>query len=259
MRKLNGRITKWVILLTMVLSSVSFLAQAKTTVFAAASMTNALEQIAKEYGKQYPNQEIVFSFASSSALARQITQGAPVDIFISADQQWMDFLAEKGEIEAASRKTIAGNALVMIAPKESHIESVDLTDDQWQSALNGAFLAVGDPAYVPAGIYAKAAFTYLNQWDSLQKKLARADNVRKALLLVEKGEVPLGVVYQTDAMISADNVKIVAVFPEKSHMPVEYPAAIVKGHERAETRDFFDYLHSAPAKAIFRQNGFTIK
>lgn len=171
----------------------------------------------------------------------------------------MDFLAEKGEIEAASRKTIAGNALVMIAPKESHIESVDLTDDQWQSALNGAFLAVGDPAYVPAGIYAKAAFTYLNQWDSLQKKLARADNVRKALLLVEKGEVPLGVVYQTDAMISADNVKIVAVFPEKSHMPVEYPAAIVKGHERAETRDFFDYLHSAPAKAIFRQNGFTIK
>ncbi|SUB33025.1 molybdate ABC transporter periplasmic protein ModA [[Pasteurella] mairii] len=259
MRKLNGGIKQWAVLLTMALSSVSFFAQAKTTVFAAASMTNTLEQIATEYGKHYPNQDIVFSFASSSALARQIIQGAPADIFISADQQWMNFLAEKGAIEADSRKNIAGNALVMIAPKESHIEALDLTDDKWQSALNGAFLAVGDPAYVPAGIYAKAAFTYLNQWDSLQKKLARTDNVRKALLLVKKGEVPLGVVYQTDAMISADNVKIVAVFPEKSHMPVEYPAAIVKGRERAETRDFFDYLHSEPAKAIFRQNGFTIK
>lgn len=258
-RKLNGEIKQWAMLLMIVLSSMSFLAQAKTTVFAAASMTNALEQIAAEYHKQYPTQEIVFSFASSSTLARQITENAPADIFISADQQWVDFLAEKGAIEEDSRQNVAGNALVMIAPKDSKIETVDLTNAQWQSALDGSFLAVADPSHVPAGIYAKTAFTYLNQWDGLQKRLARADNVRKALLFVEKGEAPLGVVYQTDAMISADNVKIVAVFLENSHMPIEYPAAIVKGHGRAETRDFFDYLHSAPAKAIFRQNGFTIK
>lgn len=234
-------------------------AQAKITVFAAASMTNALTQVAEEYKQQHPQQEITFSFASSSTLARQITEGAPADIFVSADQKWMNFLAEKQAIEENTRFDVAGNSLVMIAPANSPIEKVDLTNDKWQSALEGSFLAVGDPEHVPAGIYAKSAFTALKQWEQLEKRLARTDNVRKSLLLVEKGEAPLGVVYKTDAAASAGKVKIVAIFPEGTHKPVEYPVAIVKDHKNSETSEFLDYLKTEPAKKVFQQHGFTTK
>lgn len=233
-------------------------AEAKVTVFAAASMTNALQEIADGYKRTNPQEEIVFSFASSSVLARQISEGAPADIFVSADQKWMDFLAEKQEIETKTRTDLVANRLVMIAPKNSRLTDVDLSDKQWQQALNNSYLAVGDPDHVPAGLYAKAAFTYLNQWDDINKKLARADNVRKALLLVEKGESPLGVVYATDAAASR-KVKIVATFPVESHPPVEYPAAIVKGHDNEENRTFFQYMLSSQAKSVLEKYGFTIK
>ena len=231
---------------------------AKVTVFAAASMTNALQQIADEYKKVNPQEEVIFSFASSSALARQISTGAPADIFVSADQKWMDFVQEKKAIEESSRTVLVGNNLVMIAPKSSQIDKVDLTDSKWQSLLNGNFLAVGDPEHVPVGIYAKAAFTHLGQWQALENKLARTDNVRSALALVERAEAPLGVVYATDAKVARE-VKTVAVFPPQSHPPIEYPAAIVKDHDNKDTQAFFTYLKSNEAKKVFAENGFAVE
>ncbi|MDO4626824.1 MAG: molybdate ABC transporter substrate-binding protein [Pasteurellaceae bacterium] len=238
--------------------AVSQLAQAKVTVFAAASMTNALEQIKTEYQKANPKEEIAFSFASSSVLAKQIEQGAPADLFVSADQKWMDYLADKQLIVANTRAVLVGNSLVMIAPKDSKISTVDFSNNKWEAALNGSFLAVGDPEHVPAGIYAKTALTNLGQWSDVENKLARADSVRKALALVEVGESPLGIVYGTDAAIS-QKVKIVGVFPDSSHPPVEYPVAIVKDHDNAESQAFLRYLESDIAKNVFKQYGFLVK
>lgn len=232
--------------------------QAKVTVFAAASFTNALEDVVSDYKKANPNAEVILSFASSSVLARQINEGAPADIFVSADQKWMDFLAEKKNIEPATRVNLVGNSLVMIAPKNSDVEKLDVTNSDWQKRLDRTFLAVGDPDHVPAGIYAKTALTYLKQWDAVEKKLARADNVRKALLLVERAESPLGIVYATDAMVGK-NVKIVATFPADSHPAIEYPAAIVKDKENAETKAFFDYMKSETAKDVYKKYGFVVK
>lgn len=238
--------------------AVSQIAEAKVTVFAAASMTDALQQIGDEYKKVNPQEEIVFSFASSSVLARQITEGAPADLFISADQKWMNFLAERNAIVEDSRSTLLGNRLVMIAPKDSKIDKIDFTDNKWQSELGHSFLAVGDPDHVPVGIYAKAAFTHLGQWADVEKKLARANNVRAALALVEQGESPLGVVYGTDAAASR-KVKTVAVFPSDSHPPVEYPVAIIKDKANKETQDFLQYLKSDQAKKVFIEKGFSAK
>lgn len=249
---------KKIALVTSVLFSATLTAEAKITVFAAASMTNVLQQVAEEYKKVDPKEEIVFSFASSSVLARQIGEGAPADIFVSADQKWMDFVQDKKKIVEGSRTDLVGNSLVMIAPKDSPINQVDLNDDKWHSALEGTFLAVGDPEHVPVGIYAKAAFSYLGQWSALEKKLARTDNVRSALLLVERAEAPLGVVYSTDAK-AARNVKIVATFPAQSHPAVEYPMAIVKDRDNPNTQKLVEYLKSYEAKKIFVESGFTVK
>lgn len=246
------------LLIVLGLSIATFAVEAKVTVFAAASMTNALEEVAAQYKKVNPNEEIIFSFASSSVLARQISEGAPADLFVSADQKWMNFLAEKQAIEPETCSDLVGNKLVMIASKNSKIEVVDLSNNKWQAQLAGTFLAVGDPDHVPAGIYAKAAFSYLKQWDTLEKKLARADNVRKALLLVEKAESPLGVVYATDAA-AGKNVKVVATFPEQSHPAIEYPVAIVKDHDNQATKAFLSYLKSDSAKAVYEKFGFTAK
>ncbi|TCK70417.1 molybdate ABC transporter substrate-binding protein [Lonepinella koalarum] len=233
-------------------------AMAKVTVFAAASMTNALQQVADEYKKVKPNEEVVFSFASSSVLAKQIEQGAPADIFVSADLKWMDYLSEKDAIIKDSRAILVGNSLVMIAPKDSKIDNVDLTNDQWQKSLDGSFLAVGDPEHVPAGIYAKTALTHLGQWTAVESKLARANNVRAALALVEQAESPLGVVYGTDAAAS-QKVKVVATFPADSHPPVEYPVALIKDHGSVDAKAFLDYLKSDDAKKVLVSYGFTAK
>ncbi len=233
-------------------------AMAKVTVFAAASMTNALQQVADDYQKVKPSEEVVFSFASSSVLAKQIEQGAPADIFVSADLKWMDYVAEKDAIVKDSRAILVGNSLVMIAPKDSKIDSVDLSNDKWQKALDGHFLAVGDPDHVPAGKYAKTALTHLGQWSSVESKLARANNVRAALALVEQAESPLGVVYGTDAAAS-QKVKVVATFPEDSHPPVEYPVALIKDHDSADAKAFLDYLKSDEAKKVLISFGFTGK
>nr|WP_132023201.1 molybdate ABC transporter substrate-binding protein [Bisgaardia hudsonensis] len=231
--------------------------QAKITVFAAASMTNALEEVKTQYLQINPKAEIDLSFASSSTLARQISQGAPANIFISANQKWTDFLEKKEAIVKESRVNLVGNRLVMIAPKESNIMSVDLASSKWQSTLDNSYLAVGDPDHVPAGKYAKSAFIFLKQWDNLEAKLARANNVRGALALVEQGESPLGVVYATDAQASK-KVKVVAIFPEDSHSPIVYPVTLIKGQDTEESKVFLSYLTSPESKKIFEKFGFSV-
>ncbi|MFP2423302.1 molybdate ABC transporter substrate-binding protein [Pseudescherichia vulneris] len=228
----------------------------KITVFAAASLTNAMQDIAKEYKKEN-NVEVVSSFASSSTLARQIEAGAPADLFISADQKWMDYAVEKKAIDNASRETLLGNSLVVIASKASEQGAVTLdAKTNWASLLKGGRLAVGDPDHVPAGIYAKEALQKLGAWDTLSPKLAPAEDVRGALALVERNEAPLGIVYGSDA-VASKGVKVVGTFPEDSHKKVEYPMAITDGHNNATVKAFYDYLKGPQASAIFKQYGFT--
>lgn len=230
----------------------------KVTVFAAASLTNAMQDIAAQYQKE-KGVQVVSSFASSSTLARQIEQGAPADLFISADQQWMDYSISKQQIVENTRYTLLGNELVLVAAKASKIDSVEIDDKtQWTKLLGDSRLAVGDPDHVPAGIYAKEALQKLGAWSTLEPKLARASDVRGALALVEREEAPQGIVYGSDA-IASKKVKVVGTFPASSHKPVEYPMAIVKDHEKPEVRAFYDYLKTPAASAIFKQYGFAPK
>ena len=232
--------------------------EGKITVFAAASLTNAMQDIATQYKKE-KGVDVGSSFASSSTLARQIEAGAPADLFISADQEWMDYAVDKKAIDTASRQTLLGNSLVVVAPKAS--EQKDFTIDSktnWTSLLNGGRLAVGDPEHVPAGIYAKEALQKLGAWDTLSPKLAPAEDVRGALALVERNEAPLGIVYGSDA-VASKGVKVVATFPEDSHKKVEYPVAVVEGHNNATVKAFYDYLKGPQAAEIFKRYGFTTK
>lgn len=226
------------------------------TVFAAASLTNALQDIASTY-QQGKEVKIVSSFASSSTLARQIEQGAPADLFISADQQWMDYAAQKKTIDEASRYTLLGNDLVLIAPKEAKAQQVDISKTtDWKSLLKGQRLSVGDPDHVPAGIYAKEALQKLGAWETVEPVLARGNSVRAALALVERNETPYGIVYGSDAMAS-QKVTEVGVFPADSHKPVEYPMAMLKGHDSASVTAFYNYLKGPQAAAVFKHYGFT--
>ena len=222
--------------------------EGKITVFAAASLTNAMQDIATQFKKE-KGVDVVSSFASSATLARQIEAGAPADLFISADQKWMDYAVDKKAIDTATRQTLLGNSLVVVAPKAS--VQKDFTIDSktnWTSLLNGGRLAVGDPEHVPAGIYAKEALQKLGAWDTLSPKLA----------LVERNEAPLGIVYGSDA-VASKGVKVVATFPEDSHKKVEYPVAVVEGHNNATVKAFYDYLKGPQAAEIFKRYGFTIK
>ena len=228
----------------------------KVTVFAAASLANAVDEIVVEYKKEHKG-DIVTSYTSSSTLARQIEQGAPADIFISADQRWMNYLADKKMIVADSRVTLLANKLVLIAPVSSKLDKVVIDKNtDWLALLAGGRLSVGDPDHVPAGLYAKQAFESFGQWDKVLPVLARTDNVRSALLLVERQEAPLGVVYGSDAVVS-EKVKVVSEFPVGSHDPVEYPLAIVVDHKNDDVVAFYQYLQSPKAKEIFIKYGFS--
>jgi molybdate transport system substrate-binding protein len=240
--------------LVALLSAPTAIAAGKLTVYAAASLTNALQDIDAAYTKR-TGTPVAESFASSSTLARQIEAGAPAQVFISADTKWMDYLAKKDLI--ATQTVLLGNALALIAPADAPVSphSIDSGFD-WAKLLgpNGR-LATGDPDHVPAGIYAKEALQHLGAWNSLEPRLARAEDVRGALTLVERGDAPLGIVYVTDARISA-KVKIVGAFPESSHPPILYPAAIVKGADTPPVEDYFRFLRSPEARAIFVRYGF---
>lgn len=227
------------------------------TVFAAASLTNALEEIGKAYAAQ--GGKVKFSFASSSTLAKQIEQGAPADIFISADEQWMDYLAQKGGIETYTRASKLGNTLVLITPASGGVGPVDIKPGfDLAGLLEDGRLATGDPAHVPVGKYAEQALRNLNVWTTAEPKLARADNVRAAMALVERGEAPLGIVYGTDAGVSG-KVKIVGVFPAGSHPAISYPFAITTNRNMPEVVHFFQFLSGSQAQAIYRKYGFSYR
>ena len=252
MKKLSGKLLAGAVI-SFALVSQSF-ASEKVTVFAAASLTNALNEISAQY-KQEKQTEVVASYASSSTLARQIEQGAPANLFISADQQWMDYAIDKNLMVADSRHTLLGNDLVLIAPKDSKLNDV-VINKETKSLLNGGKLAVGDPDHVPVGIYAKESLEYLGAWDTVSPDMARTNNVRSGMALVERDEAPLGIVYGSDA-VASDKVKVVGVFPADSHKPVEYPMAVVKGQDNKAVRDFYDYLKTPQAAEIFKKYGFS--
>ena len=251
------KIAKSALLLALCLG-LSATASAKVTVFAAAPMTDALQQIADQYQKEKPDDQVVFSFASSSTLAKQIEEGAPADLFVSASNKWMKYLSDKNLIVKETEKVLVGNELVLIAPANSAANTVDLAKGEWIGGLKDSYLSVGDPAHVPAGQYAEEALTKLNLWDQVKDKLARAKDVRGALALVERAEAPYGIVYSTDAKVSKA-VKTVAVFPQDSYKAVEYPVAILQEHDNAETRAFLNYLQSDAAKKVFVEYGFSVK
>lgn len=228
------------------------------TVFAAASLTDALKQIAVLWEKQgHPAPQM--SFTSSSTLARQIENGAPANIFASADENWMDYLAKKNLIVPGTRKDLLGNDLVLIEPaaKAKHVDIGPGFDLLGLIGPDGR-IATGDPAHVPVGIYAEQALKNLGIWDKVQSHLAPSPDVRSALLLVERGEAPAGIVYGTDAAVSKD-VAIAGVFPESSHDPVTYPFAIVKGQDTPEARAFMAFLSSPAAHQVWVAAGFKTK
>lgn len=231
-------------------------AQEKVTVFAAASMKNALDAANAAWSGKTGNTAIV-SYAASSALAKQIEAGAPADLFISADLAWMDYLAGKQLIRQDTRTNLVGNRLVLVAPADN-ARAVDISPGFELARLVGdGKLAMAAVDSVPAGKYGKAALEKLGVWSSVEGKVAAADNVRSALLLVSRGEAPYGIVYQTDA--AADpGVKIVGTFPEDSHDPIIYPIAILSGSGNAAAAPYLQFLTSPEALSFFEKEGFTI-
>ena len=227
--------------------------QPAMVIFAAASLTNVLQDLGDAFTKQ-TSVPVKFSFAASSALARQIESGAPADVFFSADVDWMDYLQKRNLIQPASRRDVLGNRLVLIAPSDSTIELKIQPHFPLATALGNKRLATGDPDSVPAGRYAQAALTNLGVWDAVADRLIRADSVRSALAFVDRGEAPLGIVYETDAMIDK-HVRVVDVFPATSHAPIVYPIALTMT-AKADAAKFVAYIVSPAADVTFKAYGF---
>jgi molybdate transport system substrate-binding protein len=226
-------------------------------IFAAASLKNALDEITTDWSKAGAKPMPKISYAASSALAKQMEQGAPADLFISADLDWMDYVEKKDLIKKDTRVNLLGNKIVLIAPKDSKTV-VDVKQGfDLAKALAGGKLAMGNVDAVPAGKYGKAALEKLGAWNGVKDSIAQADNVRAALLLVGRGEAPLGIVYSTDAA-AEPNVKIVGTFPDDSHPPIIYPAALTKDTKSADAAPFLEYLKSAKARPAFEKQGFSV-
>ncbi|WP_341990261.1 molybdate ABC transporter substrate-binding protein [Azorhizobium sp. AG788] len=233
-------------------------AQEPITVFAAASMTNALQDLGKAYTAK-TGVPVRYSFASSSDLAKQVESGAPANVFISADNRWMDYLETRNLIVKDTRIPLVGNSLVLIVPASAP-KQVTIGPNLDIDALLGkdGKLVTGIPESVPVGVYAKAALTKLGLWDKVRPRLVGAESVRAALALVERGEAAAGIVYATDAAI-AKNIVVAGTFPADSHEPVVYPFALVKGNDTLAAKAFFAYLQGADAKAVYAKYGFTVK
>ena len=226
-------------------------------VFAAASLKDALDAINTDWQKASGKQAKI-SYAASSALAKQIEAAAPADVFISADLDWMDYVAKKDLIVPASRKDLLGNSLVLIAPADGNPAPVDIKPDfPLAKMLNGGKLAMADPNAVPAGKYGKAALTKLGVWDAVSGSVASAENVRACLLLVARGEAPYGIVYKTDAAIEP-KVKIVGTFPADSFPAIIYPVAQIASSKTPDAAAFIANLGSAGATKQFEHFGFTV-
>jgi molybdate transport system substrate-binding protein len=236
------------------LASVAAAEQQGVTVFAAASLTNVLQEVGKAFTAE-TKIPVTFSFAASSGLARQIESGAPADVFVSADQEWMNYLQARKLIAVDTRVDVASNDLVLIAPADSTAKIRIAPGFALAGALGeGGRLAMGDPASVPAGKYAQVALTHLGVWASVAQRIAAADNVRTALVFVARGEAPVGIVYSTDAKLEPE-VRVVDVFPASTHEPITYPAALT-AQGSAQGAAFLRYLSGSRAREIFARAGF---
>jgi molybdate transport system substrate-binding protein len=224
-------------------------------VFAAASLRNALDEAAALYATR-TGVHVTISYAGSSALARQIEAGAPADVFISADLDWMDYLEKKGLVQLATRRNLFGNRLVLVAPAEQPQTLEIRPGFAIGKALGGGRIALAEPNSVPAGKYAKAAFEKLGVWDQISDRVAAAANVRAALALVARGEAPLGVVYRTDAR-AEPAVMVAGIFPDDAHPPIVYPAAAISNAKQGAL-PFIQFLAGTEAAAIFDKHGFAV-
>jgi molybdate transport system substrate-binding protein len=223
------------------------------TVFAAASLTNVLQELGDAFTKD-SSVTVRFSFAASSTLARQIENGSPADMFFSADLQWMDYLQGKQLIQVASRHDVLGNRLVLIAPAASTLKLKIEPHFKLAAALGKGHLATGDPDSVPVGRYAQEALTSLGVWDQIAPQIVRADSVRSALAFVDRGEAALGIVYATDALIDKD-VRVVDTFPKDSHKPIIYPVALTN-NSKAQAAKFLAFLRGPSGDVAFQHYGF---
>ena len=243
------------IVLILTLISASARAAPGLSVYAASSLTNAFTDIGKLWAAKN-HAPPIFNFASSATLAQQIEHGAPAAIFASADELWMDKLVADRRIEPQTRSDLVGNTLVLVEPKAS-LKPVKLAPGLDLGAILGAGgrLAVGDPAHVPAGIYAEQALRKLGLWDSVQSRLAPAENVRSAMMLVSTGQAPAGIVYGTDARVAKD-LGVAGIFPADSHDPIRYPVAATGTGDNAEASAFLAFLHTQAAQDVFEHYGF---
>jgi molybdate transport system substrate-binding protein len=226
------------------------------TVFAAASLKTALDQANQAFTAE-TGIPVRTSYAASSALAKQIAQGAPADVYASADVDWMDDLDSRKLVLAGTRVDLLGNRLVVIAASDSPVSALALDPPSFASALGGRRLAVAEINSVPAGRYAKAALQSLGLWENLRRQLAMAENVRAALRFVSRGEAPLGIVYATDAAADSE-VKVVATLPTDSHPPIVYPFAAIADGNAERARSYLEFLQGRSARAIFEQQGFAV-
>jgi molybdate transport system substrate-binding protein len=222
-------------------------------VFAAASLTHVLGELSPTWEKQSGG-TVKLSFAASSVLARQIEAGGKADVFISADQEWMDYLQARDLLDKPSRRDLVGNRLVLIAPADSKVELTIARGFPLLEALGGGRLSTGDPDTVPVGRYARAALMSLGVWDEVDERLVRADNVRSAMMFVARGEAPLGIVYTTDALVDK-KVRIVDTFPFDAHRPITYPAAGMRG-TRKEAAGYLAFLAGEEAAPVWKRYGF---
>jgi molybdate transport system substrate-binding protein len=252
---------RWTAALAVIFTAIVLSAPARAAgdgplVFAAASMKNALDDVAAQYAKE-TGKHVVLSYAASSALAKQIEAGAPADIFISADIDWMDYLDKHHGIKPDTRRNLLGNKLVLIAPKGAATEVKIEPHFPLAKLLNGGRLAMANPDSVPAGKYGKAALESLGVWASVGKSVAPAQNVRVALAYVSRGETPLGIVYRTDA-VADPGVTVVGTFPDDTHPPIIYPVAVTANSMNPGTADFLAYMESPKAAPLFEKQGFAV-
>lgn len=240
------------------LAAPAFAQTAPARVFAAASLTDVLNEAGDRYAATgHPRP--VFNFAGSNTLAQQIEQGADANLFFSADEDWMNYLDTRHLVAPHTRVSLLSNHLVLIAPLDRPLHLQITRGFALHAALNGGKLAMADPDSVPAGRYGKAALTALGIWDSVQGDIVRAENVRAALRFVHTGDAAAGIVYTTDATAAGANVQIVGAFPDDTHPPISYPLATITGHDTPEARAFTRYLRSNAGRAIFLRYGFGVR
>lgn len=234
-------------------------AEEDLTLFAAASTTNAVKDIVKLY-KEKGFGNIKTSFASSSTLAKQIANGAPADIFLSANNKWMNYLEDKGTIQKQTRFNLLGNRIALIVPLQSPVQKISIDQGLDISSFLGkdGRIAMGDPAHVPAGMYGKQALVTLGLWDKISNRIAPMKDVRAALVMVERAETPIGIVYATDAAISR-KVRIAGLFPSECHQEIVYPIAVVKEGKSKACLSFMKFLKTEAVRSIFIKYGFEVK